>query len=131
MDGLIIKKKWLDLILSGKKTLEIRGHDTHKIEQTIYLLESGTQRVRGTCKIVSSKLITYQNWDNIKGSTGLDISMAQLNKRYHTAYAWELSEVEEWGDISYYEHPKGAVIWVKNVEPSDEIADNERLRCGY
>lgn len=30
MDGLIIKKEWLDLILSGKKTLEIRGHDTKK-----------------------------------------------------------------------------------------------------
>lgn len=30
MDGLIIKKKWLDLILSNKKTLEIRGNDTHK-----------------------------------------------------------------------------------------------------
>ncbi len=25
MDGLIIKKKWLDLIVSGKKTIEIRG----------------------------------------------------------------------------------------------------------
>lgn len=25
MDGLVIKKKWIDLILSGKKTLEIRG----------------------------------------------------------------------------------------------------------
>lgn len=106
MDGLIMKKKWLDLILSGKKTLEIRGHDTHKIEQTIYLLESGTQRIRGTCKIVSSKLITCQNWDNIKGSAGLDISMAQLNKRYHTAYAWELSEVEEWGRYFILRAPK-------------------------
>ena len=38
MDGLIIKKEWLDLILSGKKTLEIRGCDTKKIEQKIYLL---------------------------------------------------------------------------------------------
>lgn len=28
MDGLIIKGQWLDLILSGKKTLEIRGSDT-------------------------------------------------------------------------------------------------------
>ena len=28
MHGLIIKKKWLDLIISGKKTLEIRGSDT-------------------------------------------------------------------------------------------------------
>lgn len=30
MDGLIIKRQWIDLILSGKKTLEIRGSDTKK-----------------------------------------------------------------------------------------------------
>ena len=131
MDGLIIKEKWIDLIMSGKKTLEIRGHDTRKIGETIYLLESGSHKVRGTCKIVHSRLITYQNWDSFKEQACLDISMIALNQRYHTAYAWELSEVEKWEDISYYNHPKGAVIWVKNVEPSDEMADNERLRYGY
>ena len=45
MDGLIIKKKWLDLILSGKKTLEIRGCSTKKTGVPIYLLESGSRRV--------------------------------------------------------------------------------------
>ena len=28
MYGLIIKKKWLDLIVSGKKVIEIKGSDT-------------------------------------------------------------------------------------------------------
>ena len=28
MDGLIVKKRWLNLILSGKKTIEIRGSNT-------------------------------------------------------------------------------------------------------
>lgn len=45
MDGLIIKKEWLDLILSGEKTLEIRGHDTRKLNEPIYLLESGSHRL--------------------------------------------------------------------------------------
>ena len=31
MYGLIIKKKWLDLIMSGKKTLEIRGCRTYHV----------------------------------------------------------------------------------------------------
>lgn len=38
MDGMIIKKKWLDLIVSGKKTVEIRGSNTKKQNETIYLL---------------------------------------------------------------------------------------------
>lgn len=51
MDGLIIKKKWLDLIVDGKKTIEIRGSDTNKQNETIYLLKSGTHRVVATAVI--------------------------------------------------------------------------------
>ena len=46
MDGLIVKKRWLNLILSGKKTIEIRGSNTKKIGQPIYLLESGTLHIQ-------------------------------------------------------------------------------------
>ena len=56
MDGLIIKRQWLDLILSGKKTLEIRGSDTKKVGEAIYLLESGTHRVRGNAGFVQHTL---------------------------------------------------------------------------
>lgn len=117
MDGLVIKKKWIDLILSRKKTLEIRGNNTRKIGETVYILESGSHKVRGTCKIVGSKLITCQNWDNLKGKACLDISMTKLNRKYHTAYAWKLTEVELIKTTWYYNHPKGAVIWVKDVNP--------------
>lgn len=130
MDGLIIKKEWLDLILSGKKTLEIRGHDTKKLNEPIYLLESGSHRVRAVCKIKSSTLMTYQNWDKYKNNACLDMSFVGLNKWYHTAYAWEIAEIEPIEDIWYYAHPKGAVIWVKNVSPIDEMQD-EKIRYGY
>ena len=51
MYGLIIKKKWLDLIMSGKKTLEIRGCRTFHEGEEIALLESGSQKIRGFCTI--------------------------------------------------------------------------------
>lgn len=51
MYGLIIKKKWLDLIMSGKKTLEIRGCRTSHVGEEIALLESGSQKIRGFCTI--------------------------------------------------------------------------------
>lgn len=50
MDGLIIKKKWLDLIVNDKKTIEIRGSDTKKQGEKIYLLESGTHKVTATAR---------------------------------------------------------------------------------
>ena len=130
MDGLIIKKEWLDLILSGKKTLEIRGCDTKKIEQKIYLLESGTHRVRGTCKIFTTYPISCSDWCEEYEKHCVDISYSELKKIYKNPTAWELTDVEPIEDIWYYEHPKGAVIWVKDVQPYDEMQD-ERIRYGY
>lgn len=122
MDGLIIKKEWLDLILSGRKTLEIRGRDTKKVGQTIYLLESGTHRIRGTCKISEAfPICASPHWNQEKSRHCVDVSWEEVIKVYKVPYAWELSEVVEWEKISYYKHPKGAVIWVKDIEPSDRM----------
>lgn len=46
MDGLIIKEKWLRLILSGLKSWEIRGSRTKK-RGTIYLIQSGSSHIMG------------------------------------------------------------------------------------
>lgn len=130
MDGLIIKKKWLDLIVQGKKTLEIRGCETHKIDEPIYLLESGTHRVRAICKITGVFPISCSDWSEERERHCVDISYADLKRRYKRPIAWILEEVEPVEDIWHYQHPKGAVIWVKNVSPIDEM-QNERVRYGY
>lgn len=46
------------------------------------------------------------------------MSFMGLNKWYHTAYAWEIADVEPIEDIWHYDHP------------IDEIHD-ERIRYGY
>ena len=51
MDGLIIKEKWLRLILSGLKSWEIRGSRTKK-RGTIYLIQSGSSHIMGQVDIV-------------------------------------------------------------------------------
>lgn len=130
MDGLIIKKKWLNLIVSGKKTIEIRGSNTKKQNETIYLLESGTHRVVATAVISSTYPISYSNWTDERDKHCVYITYADLRKRYKTPYAWVLSKIEPIEDIWYYEHPQGAVIWVKDVQPIDEMKD-ERIRYGY
>lgn len=130
MDGLIIKKKWLDLIVSGKKTIEIRGSNTKKQNETIYLLESGTHRVTATAVISFTYPISYSNWADERDKHCVYITYADLRKRYKTPYAWVLSKIEPIEDIWYYKHPQGAVIWVKDVQPIDEMQD-ERIRYGY
>ena len=53
MKGLIIKAPWIDYILSGKKTWEIRGCNT-KIRGEIALIQSGTGKIYGTVELVDS-----------------------------------------------------------------------------
>jgi len=50
MKGLMIKREYADLILSGAKTWEIRGQVTAE-RGRIALLASGTKLVVGTCEI--------------------------------------------------------------------------------
>ena len=50
MKALLIKTRWLDLILDGHKTWELRGTST-KTRGTIALVESGTGEVRGVCEL--------------------------------------------------------------------------------
>lgn len=130
MDGLIIKKKWLDLIISGKKTIEIRGSNTKNQNETIYLLESGTHRVVATAVISSTYPVSCSDWPEERDRHCVNASYAELKKRYKTPYAWVLSKIKPIEDIWYYEHPQGAVIWVKDVQPIDEMCD-ERIRYGY
>lgn len=122
MYGLIIKKKWLDLIISGKKTLEIRGSRTSHLNETIYLLESGSGRVKGTAKIGGVYPISSdRDWEKFRNdptwSHCVDMDYQTLKKRYPNPYAWCLGEVTPISEELFYEHPKGAVIWVSEVKP--------------
>ena len=118
MDGLIIKSKWLNLILKGEKTIEIRGSDTKKQGEIIYLLESETNRVLGTCKIAYTYTISCSDWSEERDNHKVELSYPELKKIYKNPYAWVLEDVKPIKSEKelYYKHPKGAVIWVKDVE---------------
>jgi len=50
MKGLLINSPWIEMILEGKKTWEIRGANT-KLRGPIALIKSGSGKVVGTCAI--------------------------------------------------------------------------------
>lgn len=118
MDGLIVKPKWCDKILYHNKRLEVRGFKTRKTGKYIYLLESETSRVRGTFKIQRCISIDEENWEKLRPMHQVDITYKELLKRYKKPFFWVLDDVKERKDISYYLHPKGAVVWVKDVIPT-------------
>lgn len=107
--GLIIKKKWLDKIFDNGKVWEMRTTRTN-IRGKIGLIESGSGMIIGEADLVDC---------------GLPLSDYQIQKMYHLhqvedlsllriwKYPWKLEGVKRYSKPIPYEHPKGAVIWVK------------------
>lgn len=108
MNGLIIKKPWIDLILNYQKIWEIRGQNT-KIRGKIKLIESGTGCVVGECELV--------NCIALNEKTFFENESKHLIKNktlpYKKNYAWEIKNPKRYLKKEPYSHPRGAIIWVK------------------
>lgn len=109
MKALIIKEKWLNLILSGKKTWEIRSSST-RIRGKILLIKSGSKQIFGECELVD---IIKLDLDQYKISANKHcINVKQDILPYKNTYAWVLQNPQKYNNPIPYKHPMGAVIWV-------------------
>lgn len=125
--GLVVKAPWVDLILSGKKTWEIRGARTN-IRGKIDLIQSGTGLIYGSADLVECEgpLRTRTLNDN-KDKHCIpttffdpDLSFFQIPETnneaympYKKTYAWVLQNAKRFKKPVPYKHPMGAIIWVK------------------
>ena len=109
MRGLIIKKPWIDYILDGKKTWEIRGNRT-KIRGEIELIQSKSGLVVGCCELVDCKELTL---DDYQQSTDKHQITDNSCLPYKRTYAWVLANAKRYDIPRHYDQPKGAIIWVK------------------
>lgn len=115
MNGLIIKKIWLDLILTGKKTWEIRGSKT-QVRGKIALIESGSGMVVGHAELVD--VIGPLSRDDLLANTKrhhVTADVIRQGLQYAKPHAWVLKNARRYHRPKPYIHPQGAVIWVKNA----------------
>jgi hypothetical protein len=120
MKGLIIRSPWIDLILSGKKTWEIRGQKTTNLE-TIALIKSGTKTIVGVAKLrkVYGPLSLKDYILHKDKHLALDEELEE-GLPYKTTYAWELEDVIQLIEPVPYNHPMGSIIWVNLNDISEE-----------
>lgn len=112
MRGLIIRSPYVDWILAGKKTWEIRGSKT-QIREKIALIQSGSGLVVGTCKLVGvAGPLTLRDLKKHASKLGRTSSEIRA-KPYEKTYAWVLSNAKRLKHPRRYKHRPGAVIWVK------------------
>ena len=113
MRALLIRQPFVDMILEGKKTWEIRGSRT-SIRGTIGLIPSASGgKVVGVCDVVTyigplSQAVFRRN----ASKAGMKPREAELGY-YRNTYAWVLKNPRRLRKPVPYKHPSGAVIWVK------------------
>lgn len=119
--GLLIMSPWIEKILSGEKTWEMRGIPTD-IRGPIALIKSGSGLILGTCNLVAVKgplpMTEILSTDK-HGIPQSEVENLLRNVlKYEKVYAWVLEEARPLRNPIPYDHPSGAVRWV-------DLADQE------
>jgi hypothetical protein len=107
--ALVVKKQWIDYILDGSKTWEIRGSATTK-RTWVHLAQSGTSKLVGGAQLVDCKHILRSQFMKHKALHRVP-SLAIV--KYRTIYAWVLRNARRYKKPFEYKHAAGAVIWVR------------------
>lgn len=112
VNGLVIRSPWVEMILDGKKTWEIRGHYTH-VRGKIALIRGGSGLIVGTCELVEVVgPLTLAKFRKGRKKAGLTPSEAKA-RPYPQTHAWVLKNARKFRRARRYKHPSGAIIWVK------------------
>jgi len=115
--ALIIDEPWIDYILDGNrgvpKDWEMRSTNT-KLRGPIGLIEKGTGKIVGVAELVDSQgplerdeMLCARPHHQIPAES---IKAGEVDKWNH---AWKLDHAKRLRTPVRYDHPPGAVIWVK------------------
>jgi ASCH domain len=110
MKALIIDTPWINYLLEGKKTWEMRSTAT-KIRGTIYLVKKGSGLIVGTANVVDS-LGPFSEQELFQNIDKHCIPKEKIPSILKWCYAWVLEDIKALDKPIPYNHPQGAVIWV-------------------
>lgn len=107
--GLIIDEPWIEKILNGSKTWEMRSTKT-SIRGPIALIKKGSGTIVGIANLHNCVTCDPEKLPMGGAYHGIPSNMSYVFEKWHIA--WQLKDVERVDPIPY-EHKQGAVIWVK------------------
>ena len=107
---LVVKKRWLDKILAGQKTWEIRQGPTAK-RGWIHFAQSGsTGKLMGRARLVGCHRVSRSSFEQKVSHHCVD---SWDDVTYKTPYAWVLEDAERFERPFDYEYKNGAVIFCR------------------
>lgn len=122
LKGFIVDTPYIDYILSGEKTWEMRSRNC-SIRGLVALIKKGTKTVVGVVNIVDAigPLVN----DQLRSNTDKHrLTVNQLDDPRIAKWnnAWVLEHARKLPNPIPYKHPSGAVIWVSlDEETSKQI----------
>jgi hypothetical protein len=108
--ALVVKPPWTDLILDRKKTWEIRNSATN-IRGFVKIAESGTGKLVGQARIADCIKVQLSEFPKYVKKHRVANFKEVLN--YRSIYAWVIKDAVRYVNPPAYEHPQGAIIWVR------------------
>lgn len=117
MRGLVIRQPWIDLILAGKKTWEMRSRPT-KVKGVVALIRAKSGLVFGTARLVDSGVpLVREDYMNHGDKHAIPEAMLDEVMRNGWVHPWVLAEIRVLPRPVPYRHNSGAVTFV-NLDPS-------------
>lgn len=115
--ALIVREPWIGLILSGRKTWEMRSTGT-SIRGLIGLIQQGTNLIVGTAELVDS-LPKLSNQEMLAHFDKHRINAADIDsgETWRWRYPWVLKNASTLVPSTRFKFKSGAVRWV-HVEPA-------------
>jgi hypothetical protein len=124
LSAIPMQTPYIDQILSGEKTWEIRSKFTKKIGQ-VALIRSKSGTVVGTAELINVVKITEELAEANFHRMGMMLREALDCVGYH---AWVLIHVVKFKAPVPYKHPYGAVTWVTLDEETTGMVMEEARR---
>lgn len=123
MKGLVIKEPWIGLILSGKKTWELRSRDT-RVRGRVALITKGSGTAVGVADLTGT-IPALSRSELRLNVTRHQVPADDIGDDFRWNTAWVLERAQPLRSPVPYHHPAGAVIWV-NLDPgTTKIIESE------
>ena len=110
--ALYLKERWLDLVLSGQKTWEIRPKPTRKRER-IALAQSQSGELKGDVAVVACEKLTLAQFEAGKSFHCVPAEVREaFRRKYAQIYAWKLAAPRRYATPVPFPHTAGQVVFV-------------------